>query len=225
MAKKKHKAEEKAVDGFMMLFCTLSLILLAFFIFMKTLSTPDDNRERRAMASIRRTFEWLKLGGVYANDTDEEVTSFSVSSEEQSYRHLEEDLVELVRRLSLGASNEVRIEVNDREARIRMSQNVLFGPRITVINPRSFPLLDRVGEFLGDLGRDVVVEGHSDPAGDAVNWELSSTRAASVARYLQESTGLESELIRSRGYAHYRPPEDGFGELRRVEIVVPRSRD
>lgn len=225
MARKKKKAEEAEADGFMVLFTTLSLILLAFFIFMKTLSTPDDDRERRALASIRRTFEWVKLGGVYANDSDEEVRSLSISNQQQSYRRLEQELVEIVRRLSLGASNEVRIEVNDREARIRLSQNILFGPRITVINPRSFPLLDRVGEFLGELDREVIVEGHADPAGDSINWGLSSRRAASVARYLEESTGLDGELLKSRGCAHYRPPTDGFSKRRRVEIVVPNSRD
>ena len=225
MGKRKKQEEEQGGDGFMLLFCTLSLILLAFFIFMKTLSTPDDDRERRALASIRRTFVWVKLGGVYANDSEDEVSSLSISSQEQSYRRLERELIEIVRQQSLGASNEIAVSVNDRETRIRLSQHILFGPRITVLNPRSFPLLDHVGEFLGELERPIVVEGHADPAGDIINWELSSLRASSVARYLEESTGIDSEIIRSRGLAHYRPPTQGFVHQRRVEIVVPHDRN
>ncbi len=224
MARKKKVEEEGGGDPFMVLFTTLSLILLAFFIFMKTLSTPDDDRERRAMASIRRTFDWVKMGGVYADSNGSEVSSMSISSQEQSFRSLESDLVEIVRRLSLGASNEVSVIVNEREARIRLSQDVLFRPRITVINPRCFPVLDRVGAFLNQIDRPVVVEGHADPAGDSVNWMLSSLRAASVARYLNESTGVDDEMVRSRGLAHYHPPAESTAHRRRVEIVIPTLR-
>lgn len=225
MAKRKKKVEEEAgADTFMMLFTTLSLILLAFFIFMKTLSTPDDDRERRALASIRRTFDWLKVGGIYADDTETVTAGPTISESEQSYRSLEQDLVNLVKQLSLGASNEVSISVNDDETRIRLAQEVLFRPTVTAINPRSFPVLDRMGDFLKHLDRDVIVEGHADPAGDAVNWSLSAYRAASVARYLDESVGVREPLIKSRGLAHYHPPGDEFTHARRVEIVVPNRR-
>lgn len=226
MARRKKKAaEENGSDSFMMLFTTLSLILLAFFIFMKTLSTPDEDRERRALASIRRTFDWLKLGGIYADNTDEETAGPSISASQQSYRSLEQDLVNLVKQLSLGAANEVSIAVNDGEVRIRLAQEVLFRPKVTAINPRSFPVLDRMGEFLKHLDRDVIVEGHADPAGNSVNWSLSAFRAASVARYLDESVGVREPLIKSRGLAHYHPPRKGFAHARRVEIVVPNRRN
>jgi flagellar motor protein MotB len=223
MARRKKQDEEKPADGFSLLFTTLSLIILAFFIFLKTLSTPDDNRERRAIASIRRTFAWVSLGGIYANESNEEVSSLSISQQEQSFRSLEQELIEIVRRLSLGATDEIRVTTNEREARISLSQNIIFRPGIIAINPRSFAVLDRISEFLTAVDREVLVEGHTDPAGDSVNWELSSLRAAAVARYLGESMGGRDERIRCRGLAHYYPPGVEDFELRRVEIVVLNS--
>ncbi len=205
-----------------MLFTTLSLILLAFFIFMKTLSTPDDQRTRSAIASIRRTFDWTRVGGIYPDDTTDETSSLNLSDQEQSFRQLERDLHEIVKRLNLGNSSDVMVDMNDREVRIVMADSILFRPGLAIINPRSFAVLDRLGAFLVELGRSAVVEGHCDPSGDDVNWPLSGLRAAAVARYLDDSVGLARELLRSRGLAHYHPPQGG-GEIRsrRVEIVVP----
>jgi flagellar motor protein MotB len=217
-------AQEEGQDSFLVLFTTLSLILLAFFIFMKTLATPDEERTLRALSSIRTSFDWLTLGGIYPSDSSVEASSNMIAEQEQSYRRLHEELVEIVTRRSIGTGNDVQVVSNDRETRIRFSQNLLFNKNVTVLNPRCFPVLDRVSEFLQGLGREVVVEGHSDPSGADVNWEVSSLRAAAVARYLDESLGTDASDITSRGLSHYHPSTSAFAHSRRVEIVVPNRR-
>ncbi len=219
--RRKDQGDEEGSDTFMLLFCTLSLILLAFFIFMKTLATPDDDRTRAAINSIRRTVEWVQIGGVYPDDTAEESSSLNISDQEQHYRQLERDMVEIVKQQNLGHSSDVAVEMNDREVRIIMADEIIFKPGLSIVNPRSFTLLDRVGSFLDELSRDTIVEGHCDTSGDNVNWNLSSLRAAAVARYLDESAELGDEMIRSRGLAHYHPPRAGHRDPRRVEIVIP----
>lgn len=222
MGRRRKKQEDDAGgDTFMLLFTTLSLILLAFFIFMKTLSTPDDDRTRAAINSIRRSFDWVQIGGVYPDDTTEESASLNISDQEQHYRQLERDMVEIVKQQNLGHSSDVAVEMNDREVRIVMADEIIFKPGLSIVNPRAFTLLDRVGGFLDELSRDTVVEGHCDTSGDNVNWTLSSLRAAAVARYLDESVEIDEEMIRSRGLAHYHPPRRAQMDARRVEIVVP----
>ncbi len=76
------------------------------------------------------------------------------------------------------------------------------------------------------------IEGHTDdrPISNArfpSNWELSGTRAASVARYL-ESQGVPAEHLRSIGYAHTRPIAENDttknrASNRRVEFVISRG--
>lgn len=219
------RRDKKGDDGgqgtFLLLFTTLSLILLAFFIFMKTLSSFDDERSRQAISSIRRTFQWVRLGGIHPDDIDEEVSSLTISDQERRFRQLERDLVEIVKQRNLGHSSDVMVEMNDREVRIVMADQVLFRPGLAIVNPRSFPVLDRIGQFLRDLDRNTVVEGHCDPSGDDANWPLSTLRAAAVARYLDESSEFDEEKIRSRGRAHYHRPRNEDMNARRVEIVVP----
>ena len=94
-------------------------------------------------------------------------------------------------------------------------------------------MLDRVAEILRKItDRQIKVEGHTDnvPIGPAIidrfptNWELSTARATTVVRHLQER-GLDSKLLSAEGYSEYRPvasneTEEGRAKNRRIEIVL-----
>jgi len=83
----------------------------------------------------------------------------------------------------------------------------------------------------------ISIAGHTDnvPIGpDLVkqyptNWELSAARATSVARYLQDRSGIDPRLISATGYGQYQPiesnkTEKGRARNRRIEIVlVPKE--
>lgn len=72
--------------------------------------------------------------------------------------------------------------------------------------------------------REIVVEGHTDNAGESkYNQKLSENRANSVARYLQEK-GLGDKLS-YRGYGKDKPlfdnaTHEGRRKNRRVEIII-----
>ncbi len=76
------------------------------------------------------------------------------------------------------------------------------------------------------------MEGHTDnvPIGPAIidkfptNWELSTARATTVVRYLQER-GVNPGYLSAEGYSEYRPvapndTEEGKSKNRRIEIVL-----
>ena len=57
------------------------------------------------------------------------------------------------------------------------------------------------------------------------NWELSTARAASVVRFLQEKANIKPERLTASGFSFYRPvapndTEDTRGQNRRIEIVL-----
>lgn len=70
----------------------------------------------------------------------------------------------------------------------------------------------------------VEVEGHSSNEGTSeANLRLSVERAAAVARYLRQQTGMREEKVRWTGYGELRPAaDDRFGRhtSRRVEVRV-----
>jgi chemotaxis protein MotB len=93
--------------------------------------------------------------------------------------------------------------------------------------------MEQVGQILMELGRPIVVEGHTDnvpSAGQYSNWELSALRAASVGKYLIKTTGFPATKLAIAGYADLRPvaqntSDAGRGMNRRIEIQINYAQD
>lgn len=117
---------------------------------------------------------------------------------------------------------------------VNLVDKILFDSGRTEIKPRGLEVLQRVGDILKRVeGKEIRIEGHTDnvPIGAALaqrfptNWELSTARATTVARFLQERVGIPAEKISAAGYSQFRPvasndTEEGRRQNRRIEIVL-----
>jgi chemotaxis protein MotB len=94
--------------------------------------------------------------------------------------------------------------------------------------------LRQVAASLEGSPYDLRIEGHTDslPIHSAEfdsNWELSTTRATSIARLMLDLKALPPDQISAAGYAGFHPvasneTEEGRAENRRVDLVlVPRT--
>ena len=118
--------------------------------------------------------------------------------------------------------------------RFRISNELLFGPGDAKLSNGGDTVLDKLlPTLLADPELRLVVEGHTDStpiqtARYPSNWELSTGRAASVARYLIEH-GVPPQRVQASGYADTRPlgskdnPVDR-GNNRRVELVLEKRK-
>lgn len=120
---------------------------------------------------------------------------------------------------------------------LNMVEQILFASGSAEIKKNGKKVLDRVAEILIKVtDKQVRVEGHTDnvPIGPriagkfATNWELSTARAATVARYFQDK-GIDPKLLSAAGYSEYRPvtsndTEEGRATNRRIEIaLIPKE--
>jgi chemotaxis protein MotB len=117
---------------------------------------------------------------------------------------------------------------------LSMVEKVLFDSGKADIKKDGEKVLDRVGRILKQVtDKQISIEGHTDnvPIGLKLqpvfptNWELSTTRATNVARYLQEKAGLDPRLLIASGFSEYHPvesndTEEGRTKNRRIEIVL-----
>ena len=113
---------------------------------------------------------------------------------------------------------------------ITLSETVLFAPGEATLTPAALPTLGKLAEIIRQKGKAVRVEGHTDntPIATAAfpsNWELSTARATTIARYLVETRGLPADQISAAGYGEYRPvaqnsTDEGKRQNRRVAIVL-----
>ena len=117
---------------------------------------------------------------------------------------------------------------------LSMVEKVLFDSGSADIKKDGEKVLDRVGRILKQVtDKQISIEGHTDnvPIGLKLqqkfptNWELSTTRATNVARYLQEKADLDPRLLIASGFSEYHPvesndTEEGRTKNRRIEIVL-----
>lgn len=128
---------------------------------------------------------------------------------------------------------DIEVVMNDDAVRFRISSEILFDSGAAALNGNSQPVLDRLIPLLNaDPNLRLVVEGHTDSTPIQTerfpsNWELSTGRAASVARYLIER-GVAPQRVQASGFADTRPlaardnPVDRVHN-RRVELTMERS--
>lgn len=128
---------------------------------------------------------------------------------------------DLEHRLSITrTATSVNFEIKD---------SVLFDVGSADLKTEGRALLARIAGVLTTNRYPIAVEGHTDNAPIHTarfpsNWELSTTRATVVTRFLIEQ-GIASERLRASGYAQTQPLADnttqaGRARNRRVSLVV-----
>lgn len=118
--------------------------------------------------------------------------------------------------------------------RFRISNELLFGSGEANLIDGGHAVLDKLlPTLLADPDLHLVVEGHTDnipiqTARYPSNWELSTGRAASVARYLIEH-GVAPQRVQASGYADTRPLGSKNNPVdrnvnRRVELILEKAK-
>ncbi|MCL1981454.1 MAG: OmpA family protein [Proteobacteria bacterium] len=128
------------------------------------------------------------------------------------------------------AQDKVNVDITKRGLVISMTEAGFFDSGSATLKPSSYELLAKMAETLQPYNNDISFEGHTDniPMRSTLfpsNWELSTGRATSLARYFMDRHGLSPERVSITGYAEYRPvadnsTEEGRKQNRRVDLVL-----
>lgn len=109
---------------------------------------------------------------------------------------------------------------------VTFESGVLFGTNQDAVTTEAIPKLRQLADILNKYPETyILVEGHTDSAGDAAyNHKLSKRRATSVANYL-EAQSIPSSRIRTTWYGENQPKypndhADNMAKNRRVEFAI-----
>jgi chemotaxis protein MotB len=157
------------------------------------------------------------------------------SSDEEKVNEIKGTYDALIEELK-NEIEEGKIEITTLQEQLTVNvlDQVLFDSGSAEIKPEGIEVLDRVGKILKELDeKTIVVEGHTDnvPISPTLkrkyptNWELSTARATTVVRYLQEKVGIDPSMLKAAGLSEYRPVADnstdeGKSRNRRIEIIL-----
>lgn len=224
VGKKKRQASQGS--GFAVLFTSLSIILLAFFILLNSMAVIDHNRKLAALGSLLGSFNILP-GGKRVTSGDALLLPSSPMLPEQGLSALQE-LDAFTKINPLGG--QVKLHLRDYGVVVSLTDSVLFSRGSVEVSPQAEEILERIAKVIHNFPRRVQVEGHTDdgplPAGLASShWELSGKQAVAVVRYLVERHGLEAKRFSAVGFGNLWPlvpnsSKENRAQNRRVEIVL-----
>lgn len=137
------------------------------------------------------------------------------------------NIVEILR--SSQFADNVDVEIQEGKVVLRLREKLLFASGAAGLSQDGADLLDMLVPVLLFDKTAISVEGHTDNVGLSdgefgSNWELSSTRAIAVVKFLI-GRGLDGGSMRAVGYADTMPIADnataeGRARNRRVSLVI-----
>lgn len=231
MSKRKRKEASAAAGSpaWMTTFSDLMTLLLTFFILLFSMSSISEEKFRSLSQSLASSFsggEGILEGVIIPPENG--VEPVNPDALDPALLEMYNKVTQFIEKHDLGDS--VAITADENGIYVNLNNAILFGKESASITREGKKVLRSIADLLNEIGNNVVIEGHTDNIPNAygqypTNWELSTTRAVSVLRYLSEEEKVNPMRLSAVGYGEYRPlvPNDtaeNRAKNRRVNIVV-----
>jgi chemotaxis protein MotB len=223
MAKKRGAAKK---DGQRVLFVSLFMIMLAFFILLNSIAVITDERKKEAIESLGGAFGFLK-GGMSLYDSHQGNPQPTSPIRTENSRGQFSNKVRELFTGKLGAGVEVTPAPGGKGANVRIKGPGVFQGDSTDLPPQLAQRLRRLAELARESDAGVVVRGHTGLSPDATveeAWWVSGRRAQNVLKVFHEA-GVDVEGMKMGGFGDSQPTgseatPQGRKRNERVEISL-----
>lgn len=231
-----------ARDRWLLSYADFLTLLLALFVVLYASARLEAERHRVLFEGLQSAFaQGEPAAGDAAEgrpadapaDPDAEPPGRDRIEPPATLRLLEQRLARALERARPDRDPGIGLHATERGLVITLAAAEYFPAGGVEIPPERKRMLAAIGPLLAAQDGPLRFEGHTDdqPVADGPfpsNWELSSARAAAVARYFIEVHGIDPQRVSATGFAAHRPAVAGDGPAdrarnRRVEIVVSRD--
>lgn len=174
------------------------------------------------------------------------VRQFTINSDKNSLDALErrkkdlEDTQEHARRIREALKAEIEkgdvaVQTEGAKVIIHVLENASFDSGMADVKARFLPVLNKIASLIDDNSGTVTVSGHTDniPISNSrfrSNWELSTSRAVSVAHQILRQAKVDPSRFIVSGHADTRPraendSNENRAKNRRVDISIVRGNE
>jgi chemotaxis protein MotB len=244
MAKKQHAEEHENHERWLVSYADFMTLLFAFFVVMYSISRVDQKRMVEVVKAIKFAMHYkgtggteqipifegpVTEGGCVSNLGNDRPVRQEVEAVEAVRRRIEKKLKGLLLERPQTTPT-VLVRAEGRRLMIRLSASHFFDSSQSAIRPEVMPVLDAISNELAQFHRAIRIEGHTDDLASSRsrfrdNWDLSASRAAAVAAYMEGAHRIDGKLLSAAGMGSTRPIAEnktaqGRETNRRVELVV-----
>ncbi len=247
MSRRKKKPEEHVnLERWLVSYADFITLLFAFFVVMYAISSVNEGKYRVLSDTLSEVFQSrptsptpIQFDNALQNqpslsespdfidipipEHDENLTP----PENPELETLSKDITQAVQ--PLINEDLINIKKTDYWLEIDIKSSILFTSGGAKLSEDAEDILSAIASLLKDYPNDIQVEGFTDNVPISTkffpsNWELSSSRAASVV-HLFEEEGIAPSRMLAIGYGQHRPTadnatEDGRNANRRVNLVI-----
>ena len=244
MAKKKHP-EHVNHERWLISYADFITLLFAFFVVLFSSGQADKKKQQKFASAFQNAFSQMALfspaskkmapeDSAGANPNAEpkpiELPLDSDGTGDGERKRIKEALE---KQIAAGALNAKDISLHPTAEGLTLSlhEGGFFDSGSAELRADAVPALTAIAASLPEV--ELRVEGHTDnvPMHSAVyatNWELSSARASTIARFLLEHGTVNPAKLSVAGYAEFHPvasnsTADGRAQNRRVDIVFLKA--
>ena len=194
---------------------------------------------RAAVAHLQTELQLLEKDNTSLVATQHELVS-SVHVKEDELARLKETAEQLEQKMKAEiARGEIQLLQANGRLQVDLVDKILFDSGDAKISKRGEEVLARVGAVLSNVeDRQIQVAGHTDAAPISArlaeryptNWELSTSRATNVVRFLEEKAHVPPKRLVASGYGPFHPLASnatgaGRARNRRIEILLTPDLD
>lgn len=175
-----------------------------------------------------------------------QIRQFTIDSNRNTLDALERELQEIketrrhARQLRLALKEEIEkgsvvIQTEGMKVIVHLMENASFDSGYADVRPEFIPVLNKIADLIDNNSGEITVSGHTDnvPIRNArfrSNWELSTSRAVSVAHEFLKRSKIDAGRITVTGHADTRPRADNTtaenrAKNRRVDVSIVRGKE
>jgi chemotaxis protein MotB len=247
MARKKPHPEHENHERWMVSYADFITLMFAFFVVMFATSQTDKAHAQQVSDSVKQA---LDKGGVAA--AVHEILGGTVDdkgkgnaqmkgpggSEKAKVAPERAILAELLPSLQY-LNKELQAEIHDGKIEMHLEprglvlslrQATFFPSGGDTIDPKTYPIVEKIAQTMRELPNSVRLEGHTDsvPIHTArfhSNWELSAARSIGMMELLSDRFEIPRQRMAIAGYADTAPldsndTQEGRAHNRRVDVVI-----
>ncbi len=247
MSRRRKKQEEHVnLERWLVSYADFITLLFAFFVVMYAISSVNEGKYRVLSDTLSETFKAAPTSPtpIEFNNALRDKPSITEEPdfidipipekdknltvpESPELDILSEEITRAVK--PLIDDNLISIKKTDFWLEIDIKSSILFGSGDAKLSEDAEDVLASIALLVKSYPNDMLVEGFTDNVPIKTrkfpsNWELSSSRAASVV-HLFEEEGVNPQRMMAIGYGEYRPLADNTTEMgrnsnRRVNLVI-----
>lgn len=246
MSKKKH-AEHVNHERWLVSYADFITLLFAFFVVLFASGQSDKKKQTRMKQSMQAAFAQMGIFEQHAkqpsldNSAGPSGTPTPLAmplpgngadaNDAQTQREVEAAVKQQMA-VAASAASAVSLTPTADGLTVSLHEGGFFDSGSAELRPQAAPVLKAIAAALPAGG--LRVEGHTDnvpmhSAAYASNWELSTARAAAIARFLLEHSTVRPDQVAVAGYAEFHPVAsnatvEGRAANRRVDLVLLRTK-